>query len=165
MSFKTGQGLGYAFINFKDTKVASSALRARNADWSSQHQGLEALSKRYEKVMRGSMREEWKPQITRVEDEELTTDPELKKKIQKGEDRVKRSVRYLDNNNVEKAYDKYCSGMRYLLEVVPKLTSTSPKVRDLRMRMHDYLDLLVALAMPEPKGRTDVNDKRRKVLA
>ena len=64
------------------------------------------------------------------EDDELTTDLELKKKIQKGEDLLTRRVRHLDKNNVEKAYDKYCRGLQCLFEVVPKLTTTTANEKE-----------------------------------
>lgn len=74
------------------------------------------------------------------EERDATLDPALRSRIIKGEQLVKEGKGAVDKGQTEKAYEKYCRGLQYLLDVMPKIGEDRPAAKALRLRINGYLD-------------------------
>lgn len=75
-----------------------------------------------------------------VQEREAVSDPALQNRIVRGEQLVRDGKAAHEQGQTEKAYEKYCRGLQYLLDVMPKLGEDKPKAQALRMRINGYLD-------------------------
>lgn len=71
---------------------------------------------------------------------EAPNDPAMQARIEHGKKLVKAGKDALLKGKTEKAYEKYCRGLQYLLDVMPKLSESRPKAQELRQHIHGYLD-------------------------
>lgn len=71
---------------------------------------------------------------------EITGDPALEARVIKGEQLVADGKAAVAQGRTEKAYEKYCKGLQYLLDVMPKLGEDRPQAKALRQRINTYLD-------------------------
>jgi len=76
----------------------------------------------------------------REHDEEVTSDPALQGHITKGEQLIRDGKSARRRGHSDKAYEKYCRGLQYLLDVMPKLGADKPKAQAFRLRINGYLD-------------------------
>eukprot|EP00927_Polykrikos_kofoidii_P029647 TRINITY_DN25611_c0_g1_i3.p1 TRINITY_DN25611_c0_g1~~TRINITY_DN25611_c0_g1_i3.p1 ORF type:complete len:1415 (-),score=328.77 TRINITY_DN25611_c0_g1_i3:116-4360(-) len=65
-------------------------------------------------------------------------DPVLQHRINKGDGLVS-EARCLAKKSPGKAYEKYCRGLQYLLDVMPKLEKDKQRAETLRLRINGYL--------------------------
>lgn len=69
-----------------------------------------------------------------------SSDPELQKRIEKGEKLVADGKAALAKGNPKKAYEKYCKGLQDLLDLMATLGENSQRTLALRLRINGYLD-------------------------
>lgn len=84
-------------------------------------------------------------------------DGKLQVRITKGEGLVKEGQLAAERGSIDKAYERYCRGLQYLLDVMPKLNKADPGAAALRSRINSYLEeaekLKTALdAVPKASG-------------
>jgi len=68
------------------------------------------------------------------------TPPQLRERIEKGEALIKEAQKLEGKNSREEAYEKYCQGLQFLLEIMPELGENNAHVRTLRTRISKYLE-------------------------
>jgi len=84
---------------------------------------------------------------------DITGDPVLESRIVKGEQLVADGKAASQSGSTAKAYEKYCRGLQYLLDVMPKLSEDKPKAQALRQRINGYLDEAERLKQELDSGR------------
>jgi len=97
------------------------------------------------------------------EPEAPTIAPELQSRIDEGESLIKEGEDMERNGQAEEAYERYCRGLQYLLEVMPKLGGEdSPTALPLKTRIRQYLEQAERLHDKMEKnddGRTNPSGK------
>jgi len=104
-----------------------------------------------------------------VQEREAVSDSKLQNQIVRGEQLVRDGKTAHEQGQTEKAYEKYCRGLQYLLDVMPKLGEDKPKAQALRLRINGYLDeaekLKQQLDAAEEGGSSGAADAASRVKA
>jgi len=67
-------------------------------------------------------------------------DAQLRGHVDKGEALVREGQKLEAARSLDEAYEKYCRGLQYLLEVMPKLPEDDPAIGPLRVKISGYLE-------------------------
>lgn len=90
-------------------------------------------------------------------------------RVDRGEALVREGQQLERSGNLDEAYEKYCRGLQYLLEVMPKLGEDNPHVASLRLKISGYLEqaekLKERLEVQEGSGTTGPSSTRLKEAA
>jgi len=104
-----------------------------------------------------------------AQEREAVSDPALQNRIVRGEQLVRDGKAAHEQGQTEKAYEKYCRGLQYLLDVIPKLGEDKPRAQALRLRINGYLDeaekLKQQLDAAEEGGSSGAADAASRVKA
>ena len=72
--------------------------------------------------------------------EDVASNPEVNKKIKKGKAYVRAGLdEKKKKGNTEKAYERYCKGLKHLIDVTITTDPDDPRFKPLRIRINGYL--------------------------